>query len=508
LITLASAAWKLGLEQTLEKLTGLGLNVPVEALDRRQAAGKEIEQLSLMNGSLKFWTSASERGQNGAGKILGPLFRRWWLDAEMRPERWMTGPGHLLGVATTAEAEQLLRITRARTTPRFKGRNWGHLLTVPYWDLPGRIRAFAFLGRNGDRGVDEAFCRLPGYGIRAAGNEAGLAGLDLLLDHPSPNVVAVGDWMLLLQIQMRNFRVSGEPLPMVAWYDDGAIRTQTAWNALGTRRPVFWSMTGLDPFTIRQAAEQDALLSLAGPVAPTSSSINHYFRLNQGRDLIRVICKLARPWAEVVRAWLLQNPDYGPQLWQRLEEIGADVSYLLRRVDAGCNITPPHLKSLKIGSLTVVERGDRWYSRRNSGREEEISDTVLRILAIVKDRRTEESFYVGEIAHRGMVAPFVEAMETIEHKAFRWMQARMVDLGLGVPLCQKMVRNQLYDVAIGLHRPKLVIDDLVKWVQAARDWKLPTEQRVPLAPALPVPADLTTEFSVLPGISDETNRKK
>src|SRR4051812_4434033 len=121
-----------------------------------------------------------------------------------------------------------------------------------YYDLPGRLCAFTFIGRDGtpadrvyrprrvlDRGGSNQHARQPPYLA-----EAGLAGLETVeaaLPCFGRVAFAVGDVTLALRLQLRHFATSTRPLPLVCRHEGGGALTRTAWRVLAGREVVFWA---------------------------------------------------------------------------------------------------------------------------------------------------------------------------------------------------------------------------------------------------------------------------
>jgi hypothetical protein len=105
-------------------------------------------------------------------------------------EDWKSRTGRFIGSANRKETDAVLEPTRtanwdAVKTKRsgscpsrnFTGKKWDDLLVIPYWDLPGRICAFLFIGRDGKMHQDVKYKSL----IHGS-DEAGLAMLPALMD--------------------------------------------------------------------------------------------------------------------------------------------------------------------------------------------------------------------------------------------------------------------------------------------------------------------------------------
>src|SRR3954447_7107150 len=243
LIELAAAVWGMGLPAALAQLARLGAPLPAEALDPQRVAdyvrdypGYRRRLTALWEGARDWlpraWSPALARLRLGLGLIDG-----------LGPDRWRQGPGRLLGALPREEVEACFcplstgqggaHPQRYRLNPSrgrvFRGPGWSDVLVIPYYDLPRRIAALTFIGRDGTA-ADRVF-RPQRVLARSGSNqhqsqppyqvEAGLAGLETLepaLPCWGGVAFAVGDLTLALRLQLGNFVSSTRPLPLLCWH--------------------------------------------------------------------------------------------------------------------------------------------------------------------------------------------------------------------------------------------------------------------------------------------------
>jgi hypothetical protein len=344
-------------------------------------------------------------------EAIGPrrLRQRLHLSSDLSPERWRQGPGRLLGALPHEEVEACFcplstgqggapHAQRYRLNPSrarvFTGPGWRDVLVVPYYDLPGRLAAFQFIGRDGGR-ADRIF--RPQRTLTRAGSnqyalqpryqaEAGLAGLDMVTDAQTwlgRTVFAVRNPLLALRLQLRHLRCSMDPLPLVSWYDGERALTQHTWRVLADRPVVFWAWR-MNAAVLYQAVQADGLLVLAGPEELTERAKSHYLRQDEPFRLLRMLGQRALPWREAVRTWAEQQADGAiAELLLGLEGYRLDLRQLVEQCGGGRleEVLPPRVRprTVRVGARTIVERAEGWYAVGKGGRETQLLNAILRI---------------------------------------------------------------------------------------------------------------------------------
>src|SRR4029077_14903044 len=96
---------------------------------------------------------------------------------------------------------------------------------------------------------------------------------------------------------------------LLAWHDGPEARTTAAaWGDLQGRPVVFWCWQ-LDHRVLHQVMQADGSLVLAGPHEQGAGAMDRYVRRADPDQLVRSLVRRARPWREVLRAWLEDQPD-------------------------------------------------------------------------------------------------------------------------------------------------------------------------------------------------------
>ena len=265
-LALAARAWRLDPLAAAARLVELGAATgPID--DDLVAA--HAAWYAGWDGVARFWAACDPPGR-------GPRQRRgrpapgagWaWRTSACPSQYWPTGGGRIVGFTDRRAVDGYFqpgtlagRLERSpdgyrRTTvsggcATFRGPGWDALVVVPFWDLPGRIAGFLFIGRGGDPATDYVYRRVPPLGSRGgrgAGShgrgtrrrDGGLAFLPGLLARPrwpqadgegDRPAVIVSDVEPALRLQLRHLDDHDEPLPLVVPWEGPSYGPTAAWG--------------------------------------------------------------------------------------------------------------------------------------------------------------------------------------------------------------------------------------------------------------------------------------
>jgi hypothetical protein len=478
MIQLAATCWKTNLEGAEARLA---LTIPPRA---PRAGVLSLPRFQAL------WSAAQKRLTAATLGPLVPLLRRHKLSSRLNDPEFQRAFGLLYGVATRALVERALSShgpmpeergdfelswgdstngnrpyelihPNRRTAPVFAGKEWGSLLFVPYFDLPGRVTAFFCVGRGG-RPEDLVYMSLPDkqheFGL------AGLAALPAATANYGRHVFAVDDPLLMLRLQNRNFNTSTRPLPIVAWHDSPRGATRRAWATLENRPVVFWAPRP-DVRVVRQAMVADGLLAVFGPEDP--AKLDDYLRDTPAADLLKRAQKRALPWRDVVREWETTRPDLHARIVTELdatdtnkvldccsvrsaEFVSATRAVLTRSVVYNNTIVTEHPDGRWTGTQTHGKRSN------NPGRESLICDASLRITEI--EFRPRGVRCHGHVRFRGEDLPFTAMKSEIAASPFHFMEKVAIKNKKGILGHRRGWSKNLYELALLFHSPKPYTD--------------------------------------------------
>jgi hypothetical protein len=474
MIDLAAATWQVSNRAALLRMAELGVALPEDCLSVEKVTKYETDEVAKRTRMNALWEQARTEYLQVRSDNMCYLRRRYCLLLDVSPERWAAGPGHLIGATHKVNMQKAIHPGvmanngwDMSTHPVFVGSGWKEVILAPWYDLPNRIIAFSVIGRTGDPGRDQFWRKVSWFKP-----EAGLAGLPSVDLAESKNyVIAVNDWLLMLQMQMRNFRSSTVAMPIVTWRDDGKRRTSDAWTLLAGRSILFWC-DKLDAKTIRQAIQTDGQIVMQDTMKANRQQVQQYLKNNLVTDIEKAIVRNAKPWPVALRNWMKKaGGGEASVLLADLEAAGVDVSYVMKQVGPGRHlpVLPTAARSIVMGRLTLKEHGDTWTACNVRTRQpNEIANARLVLFYAIKDKATSEMFYYGEVRHKGKRVAFVEKLDVVRDRPGAFIRDILVQHSLGVFIYKTALNGvpiPLHQVAVAFNEPEFTVDDVWKWVE-------------------------------------------
>jgi len=472
IVQLVARHWELSEESAIVKLSKMGFSIdPAESnLQRYHAV------TSRCNRFAEFWQQVRQNLIHGSTSAIS-LVHDLKLACGVSQDRWNRGLGQLLGGVSHKEAEQAYHPhsenqTRNSSEHRlFRGGKWGDVLVFPYWQLPGKLSGFLFVGREGDPEKDFVFRAIHHNGSSASssfGNEAGL------LLHPQVpqvavsygnHVVAIDDPVLSIRMQARNFEASGWPLPLVCCHaeDNRRERAQTlhGWKQFMGIRPVIW-MPRYDRTLVEQAIVAGARISLMRPEDTSDAGLWRYITNYPPQELLRRIIRHSKPWPQAMTQ-LVQELDDGAieDLFYYLEMDKLEPARVLERCDPKVR---KHFRTLSASrpvrrvvplspTVLVAEIDDSWFLEARQGHSPLVSDAIIRIRDTIHQKTTGYTYYRGEILHQGKAFEFCESKEALKKDTWNWLED-FLDARGHVLRGNSRHSKDLIDIAIQLHCPE------------------------------------------------------
>jgi len=486
MLELAARVWGLSIEGTIRNLVLRGFDLPVDDKTIRDYLNGHIDYRKRLR---RLWRQAQPYIYHH-GTTLRSLLCELGLPNEFSVERWNAGPAKILGGELCQTIETMLlpgsvvccgneQVPRCRSPRRvFKGGGWKETLLWPFYAAPGRICAYGFIGRQGDMSKDYVFrhANVTPF-INQPYREAGLAmhpdTYDMAVDWQH-TVFAVSDPFTYLQVQLRQFEYSNNPLPLVLWQDlpnKPHVRTRLAWEMFRNCRTIFWDQS-VALATFRQAIAIDGRIADCGPPRNEEEKFREYLWRFTPTALCRHLQRRAKPWpkafATAMRKWTDAHiEDLFVQLQLDALQIEKVRKACPRELRQRLDLI---LKSDKIQRFIcvrdhfVVERPDGWYChrRRDWGHNLElVCDAKLGLSQIVVYKQI---IYVGTIHFHGEEIPFTAPKHEIERHPLAWMRDFLLQQNKGPMLFDPKWDRDIISIAALFHDPKIVKGvDTVGW---------------------------------------------
>lgn len=457
MIELAAAVWKADVRVAANRLCNAGkLHLHASQLDSH-VEGYASQFVRYRRKVNDFWKACQNGRLVAESGELRALMSNLGIDPDVNLDQWRQHAGMFAGACHRRDAEDGLRVSddprqsrsydNSSKTRSFVGNGWADMLVVPAWDLPGRIRAFVFIGRQGR--PEDIIVRpvIGNTGSRV--KELGIALLPAAAD--AETVVVIEDIVEALKKQHKQLRDGGKPLPLVVRlkHKDRATRT---YEGLDGARPVFWGL--------RATTELIGLARSTGGRVCTEAGVND----TVSKHLSRFEGKV---WVE--RA-IARSKDWMAGLEERQKAVGesegqAEVAAMSLNADERNEIrgrddlptTQSRLARAETANGLSVQIGGNLFTESRDGirrNGEQMVNARLRIDEVVTVG--EQVYYKGSIGIRDEVIPFLEPEARVEGKTLAWMRAKVMAAGKGVVVYSRGFGTQVTQIAMQLHPPRHV----------------------------------------------------
>lgn len=497
MLELAAAAWQIEPEYVLQKAAVRGLPVATAY----QVPGAWQAYLALIHEPRKQAQAFWQQAQRQFIDAPGARWLQWSLGVRDTDNPAWVNTGHAyVGAATPVQATAMASLrTMRNATPEARGyarhwllpgKGWTLLLTIPFYDLPGRICGFFYAGRKWNPAAgDYCYARAPEFEpARVMGNdprslpshgycEAGIAmasaamhGRYKLFDN---SLLIFDDPVLAVRLQLRFLQSSGAPAPLVAAYTTADVRTSAVWHWVPADKLVFWS-TSPGLHTLWQARNARGYVST---LRASEHAITTHMKARPIASWLQTVQQRTASWEECVRDrlrgesansaenTLLALGLTGGELHQFIADCDAELAQRLTDIQAG-HYT---LRQIVYNESVVYEDDQGWITQQAF----RICNFVLKIERnlILADGR---SVYQGHIRFKGQDWDFLVPAAKLDQSSWTWIRKFLQQQHVGTPLCAARWRQSLVDVALRMHPPISQPGcDVVGWDEAYRRFVLP-----------------------------------
>lgn len=500
MIALAAATWKLGIKQTLGRLSrDEGISTAIGAAG---AAADYIEAYDKPRNRInKFWAKCRRTHVMGETSGLRMLQRRF--NACDSTEMWNERAGQFMGSCFKPEVDRCFHPKRveswAETSGKrtgtyssniFRGPKWNELLTVPFWDLPGRICGFLYIGREARAGKDWVF-----KGTLDSIHEGGLAMLPALMrgEHRvlGHTKFVMTDPELAIKLQIKHMKDTTRPLPLGATWDDGYTLSERIWKWFKAKDLVFWGTDLLK--TVYQARMAQGRVSL---LTVTSRELEtNMWNYTPVVWLQRMEAK-AVSWQEALEHYItpLNETDI-EEVFLRLNLQGKELAAFIE----GCqhelrerlryiNEHRVFAAKVKFEGKWVFEKADGWYLEKGGDR---ISNAIIKIEQVLTTL-DQKSYYRGHIKFEGQNYQFTEKAATLDRGMLVWAQGYLRDVvKAGVSEFYPSWNKKSLQLAITFTTPTYAQGvEIIGWDQANHQFNFPKFAILP-------GGDVTDDFACL-----------
>ena len=341
----------------------------------------------------KFWHESQRGPIRPKGKSGHALLRDFGMSDNAYRDMWPEHEGQLFGLAQRRDVEDLFAPLSYENQERsnrngrksvrrgggsgerrvFPGHRWDDVIVVPFYDLPGRIIGFTFVGRGGDPNAGDFVYKRANIGYCGQRpKESGLGMMPALGSRPHHifgNVAFVlTDAKAAIILHSSHLRDSRKPLPVVLVKSTRDLDVLTLPPDVAGRQLIFCGplMKVLPLAHIHNGQVCDHSFTdfeFDRKIRHSPAGYLHDFR-NRAVPWISALRqhlpKLARGEAEILISRLKLTPKESRALTQGL---GGEVS------ERFAELEPYRLNRTLIGGQVVTETPEGWTVQRKNGTE-------------------------------------------------------------------------------------------------------------------------------------------
>jgi len=472
IIELASRVWKLSIKGTLFRLGLMDMYLLPETLTEERVQRYEEQHIDYRARINDFWQSCRRRLARGASPEMVALVRTVAGITVYEQSDWLHCGGRFLGACNRLDVERLFHpgSTDYREWTHHKGHGagrqrifvgggWNDVLVVPFFDLPGRITGFVFIGREGiAANGDFVYKATQLAGRTGRFREIGIQMIDSMFAPPHRDLgdttFVIPSLSMAMMLQLSWLRDHSIPLPLVGTFttDSAASRSIRSYVPMGDL--VFFTHEISDE-VLAQAKSANARVSLLTlSKAKLQWVLCHYDAL----PWLQSAKRQAVPWQEALRRRLLAiSTEAAAELLTKLEFtwsemrdlIAGSLPALRARLEPLLveRLGPPRAR---VCGRDVVERDDGWYLMPQN---ELISDAIVRIEQVLRTTRGP-MYYRGHVRFRGEQIAFVEPTEHLDRGLLAWASKFLLRSGKGQMAFRPTWSQNALSVATTLRPPE------------------------------------------------------
>lgn len=404
----------------------------------------------------KFWNLARHRLLNPDEHEVKYLRHLGWqLRSSMSNERFFEGPAKLYGVASMKDFKRITGYIPKGSRYR------PACVVVPLYQTPKYLSDFIFFTPIGtfytNSHVNNSFVK----------GDSGFAGIQFLDDFQSDTVVITPMIQNMMQMNMRHFATSLNPLPMLGYYQHDSYRNQKQWTIIEDREIVIWQKTPT-PITIHQAMLSNAKMSFVGPFEKNlekdeQGTWKKWIKREPTVDIWKKILLHARNYEHATKNWARVATDKQKvTLLRACENYNSEVADFVRRVvcpkvssSVGRRV---RVKRTKSDNYTVlVEKNGKWYDRNGRLR----FPGTVRVKKIIL-RPSGKREYAGEITVGSKTIEFYTESDQV---GLGWIKKKCLESNILIVDNQYIDKSQTqsldkinpFDAAMRLEEPEVVI---------------------------------------------------
>lgn len=479
-IELAASVWNQDITTTILKLNAHGISFPADALDPSIIDKYVLGHVEYRKGIQSLWALAQERLPKNDTPAIAKLHDKFTAGYAASSITWARRGKNFLGGCHINDVLRAFRQEKVRNSGSdlepftlnsgssriFKGRGWSDVLVFPYHELPGKIRGFTFIGREGAskdilyRRVSNTRSEGLKLGTDVAAYDPGLSMYETMFSyHPKykNTTFVLSDPVAALKLQLRHLRQSNIPLPICGSYTDGSLINRWLWSTMFPRNFIFWARE-LTPELIQQARRANGKIA----VGRTLSKLPREMSDKAPGQWLDLMARTAESWQVVLERELaaVSLPVAESLLLrlrltaQELNEFATNCALEVReKLEDLFEVGRCDFKSVQVEGRSLVEDGNGWCLEDGTT----ICDTIIRIEKVIHQPAKDCAYYRGYIERNGKRIEFTDEIEQVETHVGKWLRSKLIPAGLGRPKISAAWQRHLLTIAQSFHEPESIV---------------------------------------------------
>lgn len=478
-LELAASVWDQDIPTTVLKLNAHGISFPDDALDPSIIDRYTQRHVEYRKGMRALWALSQDRLPKKDTPAISKLHDMFTEGHSATSVTWTKRGKNFLGGCHVDDVYRAFRRESVRNAGRplthkelnaghnrvFQGRGWSDVIMFPHYELPGKIKGFTFIGREGTS-QDTLYRRVvTNIGVPLGSDSSmcdpGLSMYEtMFLYHPKykSKTFIVNDPVIAMRLQLRHLRQHNIPLPICGSHSDSNLVNRHMWGAMFPREFIFWGPE-LTAALIQQAQRANGKIALSKGLSALTTKLTS----KTPERWIDLMASMAKPWQDVlikelqdaslpVAESLLLRLRLPPQ---DMRDLAAKAPQDLKvKLEDVFNTASQEVRTASVEGSNLVEDETGWHLASN-GRI--VSDAVIRIDKVIYQPASDDSYYKGTITRKGKQIEFTDNVELVEQAPVKWLRNKLIAAGMGRPQVSAHWARHLLTVSQTFHDPESVV---------------------------------------------------
>lgn len=430
--------------------------------------------LNARNRHNQFWENCKSSKLMFESSEIRCILRDLGIQVPTDLDSWRKGMGRLLGLSTKREAEAAIanshgfedKKTPAKLTGEYRSfiGKWNDVVVIPYFDLPGRIREFMFVGY--DNGKLQYAHKVLNHKKNSV-KTTSLAFFDQVLEDNQDEIIVTSDLLMAIRMHARYAREQRKILPVTVIADP--FSTQFLKELSLYNFTLSEPKLTCDTFKALKANNVKIALDADNPIQ--KESLIHKYSPKAWIDKVK---SSSKTYMQVLEDWLPTVNKIEAQATVgtidfTAEEIGKIDSQQYPNIyKVICDLPNLTGRIAKIHNDEYYESEEGWFLKKTNRL---ISSARVRINAIMKSKSKVRLF--GKIIYKDKTYDFIDSKGELEKTAAKFIARILLDNGVKCVGVDRKYNGEIYQLAMIFSETRIVDEDsIVGWSKKSNEFKL------------------------------------